>query len=281
MRVDTQVHVVSPDRERYPVDPPPMDVPPWFDRFGRSAEDLAAEMQANGIDRAVLVQGYSAYRYDNRYTADAAAADPERFASACIVDLEHDPVADARYWVLERGARAIRLFLQLGDGRWVDSAAADRLFDTLASLGAVAQAAVTAEQLPGVLRAARRHRHVPVLVDHCGFPDLSGGPGYPRARALFELSDAPNVFLKLSAHVFDRAREAGLAPRDVTGALVGAFGAERIMWASDLTVQSRSYAELLADADAACAGLCERERNLVLGEAASALWWPATRTSAS
>jgi len=46
------------------------------------------------------------------------------------------------------------------------------------------------------------------------------------------------------------------------------------MWASDLTVHDRSYAELIGEAEAACAELTEAQRMLVLGDAAAALWWP-------
>lgn len=274
MRIDTQVHVVSPDRDRYPLDPPPMGVPRWFERSARSAEELVVEMDGAGVDRAVLVQAFSAYRYDNRYTADAACANPDRFACACIVDLDKEPLADLRYWVAERGARAIRLFLQLGDGRWLDEPASDPVLDELAARGVIAQVAVTAPQLPGVMRAARRHGDLSVLVDHCGFPDLSGGPGYPEARPLFELADAPNVHVKLSTQVWAQARRDGASPRAFTEAIVGAFGAPRVMWASDLTVHGRPYAELVAEAHEACAGLRWRERDQVLGDSAAALWWP-------
>src|SRR5213076_709644 len=121
VRVDTQVHVVSRDQVQYPLNPPAMDVPRWFERYGRTVDELLDEMDAVGVDRAVLVQGFSAYQYDNRYTADSAAAHPDRLACACIVDVEHDAVEKVRYWVRDRGARAIRFFLQLGDGAWLES----------------------------------------------------------------------------------------------------------------------------------------------------------------
>jgi predicted TIM-barrel fold metal-dependent hydrolase len=273
MRIDTQVHVVSRDHERYPLDPPDMDVPRWFEHHPRTADEVLAEMDAAGVDRAVLVQGFSAYQYDNRYTADAAAARPDRFASACIVDVHADPVRMIRHWVSDRGARAIRLFLQLGDDGWLDGPDCDAVFDTLEELGAIAQAAVVADQLAGVARAAARHPGLTVLVDHCGFPDFSGGPSYPNARHLFMLAAVPNVHLKLSAHVFQLAETAGTTARAVTDGIVEAFGAARVMWASDFTVYDRPYAEWLRQAELACAGLTASDRDLVLGEAAAAVWW--------
>lgn len=273
MLIDAQVHVVSRDRDRYPVDPPPVEGTPWFEQYGRSAEDLLAEMDQLGIDRTVLVQAYSAYRFDSRYTADSAARS-ERFVCSCGVDVDDDPVKAARYWVSERSARGIRLFLHLSDPAWLDSPASDVLFDELEALGVVAQLLARPLHLPGVLRAAKRHPGLAVLVDHCAYPDLSGGPGYPNATGLFDLSDAGNVRLKLSTHVFGLAREAGVALGAITEDLVGAFGAGRIMWASDLTVQPRPYAAVLGDAEEACAGLSGADRAQVMGEVALRMWWP-------
>lgn len=274
MRVDTQVHVVSRDHVRYPLDPPEMGVPRWFEQHGRTAEELLREMDDAGIDRAVLVQGFSVYQYDNRYTVDSAERWPDRFASACIVDLRADAIAQIRHWVRHRGARAIRLFLQLGGDEWLRSPACDEVFVELRALGVIAQAAIVDAQLPALLAVAQHYPDVPVVVDHCGFPDFSGGDEYPNAASLFALTGAPNISVKLSTHVFDLATRAGVAPRAVTNRIVEAFGPDRVMWASDLTVSERTYTELLATAEEACADLSVEDRDLVLGGTAFRMWWP-------
>ncbi|MEO8698197.1 MAG: amidohydrolase family protein, partial [Acidimicrobiales bacterium] len=185
-----------------------------------------------------------------------------------------DPLQRARYWVGERGARAIRFFLQLdSDAGWLDSRACDEVFAELQRQGAIAQTALVADQLPALHRAAMRHPELPFLLDHCGFSDFSGGSEFPNARALFGLAATPNVHVKVSNHVWHLASSAGAQPRSVTRALVDAFGGSRIMWASDLTVHDRSYADLIGEAEAACADLTEAQRLLVLGDAARALWW--------
>jgi L-fuconolactonase len=273
MVIDAQVHVVSPDHDRYPLDPTRSGGPGWFDLYGRSVEELLAEMDAVGIDRTVLVQAYSAYRFDSRYTADSAALSP-RFVCTCAVNFEGDTTKEARYWVSERSARGIRLFLNVAPPDWLDSPACDTLLDELEALGAVAQVLGRAENLPGLLRAARRHPGLAMLVDHCAYPDLSGGAGYPNATGLFALADAGNVHIKLSTQVFGLARDAGVPLPALATDLVGAFGAGRVMWASDLTTQPRSYADVLGDATEACADLTGEDRALVMGGSAAAMWWP-------
>src|SRR5438552_17777757 len=109
MGVDTQAHVVSGDQERYPLNPPGTEAAAfiasrWFDAPALAVEDLLGRMDATGIDRAVLVQAFSAYQYDNRYTADAAAAHRDRLASACIIDVDTEPVKMIQHWGSDRGA---------------------------------------------------------------------------------------------------------------------------------------------------------------------------------
>jgi L-fuconolactonase len=279
MRVDSQAHVVSPDQDAYPLNPPEVDplgtaATRWFDTPGLAVEDLIRRMDSTGIDRAVLVQAFSSYQYDNRYTADAAAAHPHRMASSCIIDLEDNPAKMVRYWVGERGARAIRLFLRNVTSDWLVQARSDEVFVELRRLGAMAQVVGMDADLPLLLQAAERHPKLPFLLDHCGMPDLSGGPSYPNATNLFDLAEAPNVSVKLSTHVFTHAREGGSTAQEITRRIVDVFGAARVMWASDYTVSRLTYGDCVAEADQACAGLLAADRELVLGGAAAALWWP-------
>jgi predicted TIM-barrel fold metal-dependent hydrolase len=278
MRVDTQAHVVSGDQETYPLDPPELDPlgtakSRWFDAPALAVEDLLARMDSTGIDRAVLVQAFSSYQYDNRYTADAAEAHRDRLASSCIVDLEHDVLRMIGYWIDERGARAIRLFLRNVGPTWLLDPTSDAVLDEIGRKRAIAQVVGLDDDLPGLLDAAMRHPDLPFLLDHCGLPDLSGGPDYPNAGNLFALAAAPNISVKLSAHVFRHAKEGGSTAAAVTHRLVDTFGAARVMWASDYSVLGLVYADCVAEADEACAGLSARDRDLVLGESANAMWW--------
>jgi predicted TIM-barrel fold metal-dependent hydrolase len=279
MRIDTQAHVVSGDHDTYPLNPP--DIDPmgtarsrWFDAPRLAVEDLLQRMDDTGIDRAVLVQAFSCYQYDNSYTADAAAAHPDRLASSCIIDLEHDAIKMVQHWIGERGARAIRLFLRNAAPNWLLQPGSDEVFDEIARLGAIAQVVGLDADLPRVLQAATRRPDIPFLLDHCGMPDLSGGPSYPNATNLFALSDAPNVSVKLSSHVFAHAKAGGSTAAEITHRLVDTFGASRVMWASDYSVLGLVYADCVAEAEQACADLAPGDRDLVLGDAANAMWWP-------
>src|SRR5436305_15203719 len=113
MIVDTHVHVVSNDQDMYPRD---VLIQPDAGNAaigqglttgspGEWVQDMTGEMLLSlnrqaGIDRTILVQAYSAYKYDNSYTADCAAKYPQHFTSVCILDpCESDAADQSSYWV--------------------------------------------------------------------------------------------------------------------------------------------------------------------------------------
>ena len=91
--IDTHVHVVAEDREAYPLNPAGLPGA-WYLEAPYSVEAFTDCMDAAGVAKAILVQPVGAYSFDNRYTADAAASYPQRFASACCIDVNGaDPAA--------------------------------------------------------------------------------------------------------------------------------------------------------------------------------------------
>ena len=51
-----------------------------------TAELLIKRMDDASVDRAVVVQAFMAHAYDNRYTADSVARNPDRCVGVCVVD---------------------------------------------------------------------------------------------------------------------------------------------------------------------------------------------------
>ena len=135
----------------------------------------------------------------------------------------------------------------------------------------------------GFARAARAFPALKLIVDHCGIFSnamrASIGGGLPRRDdagqlALFgeicRLADFPNVALKWghASGMFDQPAWPGETLWPILRGALDAFGAERVMWASDYSVNQRgeSWAELLFGVRA-CPLLSEAERALVLGGA--------------
>ena len=107
MIVDTHVHIWEIS-DTYPIGP---TAPTWNsypDETG-TAEELLADMDAEGVDWTVLVQT-SWSTWDNGYIADSVVRYPDRFVGHGLIDPQDlDNAEQVRYWIRERGLVGFRL----------------------------------------------------------------------------------------------------------------------------------------------------------------------------
>lgn len=281
--VDSHTHVVSPDEARYPLTPYGLDQgvgterkqAAWFRDVPVSGEALLAHMDQAGVGAALLVQGVGAYSYDSAYALDAARLAPRRFASVVCVDpLAAGAPATLRTLVEERGARGVRLFTVTSpESTWLDEDAGVALWEEARRLRIPVVVTILSRQIAKLANALRRFDDVPVALDHCGFPDLRGGPPYERASALADLAAFPNLRLKVTTHVLRLAEKDPAGPAAFVEHLAATFGAARLAWGSDFSqTHDRSYVDMVRLAQSACAGLGDSDRAHFLGGTALALW---------
>jgi L-fuconolactonase len=271
MIVDTHVHVVARDEARYPLRPSGVGSD-WYRKHPVTVEEYAVIATAAGVDRSVLVQAYGAYGTDNGYVVDAVAVAADRFVSVGIVDPE-DPAADRTLRDLaERpGFSGVRLFaIGASPPAWLDDSTTDPLWAVAIERDLRIVVALLPPDLPRLRRRLEQFPGAPVVLDHCGFPDLGGGPPFPRAATLFALAEFEHLHLKVTSHLLE---DAGAGARDLMVMLVDAFGAERLVWGSDYPqTHDRSYAELVELGRDACAQLTDADRDLIMGANALRLW---------
>ena len=283
MIIDSHVHVIAPNETRYPLAPAGLDQgigaqrrrADWFREIPVSAESLLEQMRGAGVERAILVQPMGAYSYDNSYAADSARAYPDQFVSVAIVDVAHDDAVERlRYWVNDRGVRGVRLFTVTSpEGTWLDEPAGLRVWEEAARLEIPVVVTILARQLGKLQNALRNFPELPVVLDHCGFPDLRGGAPYAKAAGLFELAPFRNLRLKITSHVLKQVEADPGGPNGLVATLKDHFGADRLMWGSDYSqTHDRSYAELVNLAQRAAAQLTEPERALFLARTTLAMW---------
>jgi predicted TIM-barrel fold metal-dependent hydrolase len=275
MIVDTHVHVIADDVTRYPLRPSGVGSE-WFREHPVSAEQFAATAIAAGVERAVLVQAFGAYGTDNDYVVDAAAGVPDRFVSVGIVDPEDpDAVATLRALAARPGFSGIRLFaIGASPPTWLDDPATDPLWAAAAELDLRVVVALLPPDLGRLRRRLEHFPEMPVVLDHCGFPDLSGGPPYAGAAELLALAGFAPLHLKLTSHLLETAdAEGDDSGQELVELLVRTFGAARLVWGSDYPqTHDRSYAELVDLGRSGCARLSGADRELVMGANALALW---------
>lgn len=304
MIFDTHAHVLSADREAYPFGTLRGGAAPPVSPIVFPVEELIQQMDACGVDHACLVQRATLYGYDNRYALSAAARFPGRLAPVVVLDgQEPGAAAKLAHLAAERRLAGVRLVaptLTADDTAWLDSepvldlwAAASRLH---LPVTVILYRLNNAAGRSALLRVARRFRELPILVDHVGLPHSStpekkwgeaqgldysipGGPDFGIAEHLTELGALPHVFFKVTDINFDRLAEAHLDGAGFVRVLADAFGAERLLWGSDVGQSPAPYSAKVARLRQAAQRLTEAERSAFLGGTAARLYGAALRES--
>ena len=277
MLIDTHVHVVAEDQTHYPFAPAAGfqagSLRPWHHETPVSTEQLLDTIAGAGVDRAIVVQPFSAYGYDNAYHADSAARHADRLVGVCAVDpLAADAPARLAYWVRERGMQGLRLTTNR-EGVQLDDPRSAPLWEQVQALGIPVCVLTTPAHLPAVRTMAARFPGVPVALDHVG--GVGAGAGRPAAvlESLLDLAALPNVYLKVSTVNLAPLAAAGEAGQELWRRIVGRYGAQRLLWGSNYPVsQEGSYADMVALGRQSLPFLSATERDWFLGETALALW---------
>jgi L-fuconolactonase len=294
--VDAHLHVFSDDPARYPYDGRWGMIP----KEPTPVEELIACMDANGVDKAVMVQG-AAYLYDNRYMAACRARFSDRLAAVALLDPRAPGAADRleEFWERDR-IQGFRLYpIRDEDASWLHEASQDGVWARAGKLGVPLIAFIGMPQLPHLGRIAERHPETAVLIDHLGQPDrasdwanpprrnrppLRGGARAcggtlcdwpePSLRELLDLTRLPNVSVKVSATP-PWGRETRPDPRvaPLMRRVYEAFGAHRLLWSCGLPRRDPAvYAQGIALMERATPNLSNDERALVMGGTAMKLY---------
>jgi L-fuconolactonase len=297
MIFDTHAHVLSPDRETYPYGTLRGGASPPVSPVVFPVEELVRQMDACGIAHACLVQRATLYGYDNRYALNAAARFADRLAPVVVLDAQEPDSAQklTRLAAEQRlaGLRLVAPTLTATDTAWLDSAPVLDLWAAAATLRlpitVILYRLNNAAGRGALLRVARRFPELPILVDHVGLPhastpekkwgeahghdySLPTGPDFGVTEHLAELGALPHVHFKVTDINFDRLEEAHLSAAHFVRVLADAFGADRLLWGSDVGQSPAPYAEKVARLQQAAQFLNETERSVFFGGTAQRLY---------
>jgi predicted TIM-barrel fold metal-dependent hydrolase len=279
--IDSHAHLISADAGRYPPSPLSGTLDDNALDNPVTAERLIELLDANGVERALAVQRAHIYGFHNDYVCDAAAQYPERLRALCMVDALADDISETvRYWMRERGSVGIRLTEphKGADSSWFASPAAMRAWETVAELGGSVRLHFYRWNREAALRALqpvlKSFPDTPVVLDH--FSNIigeSGAPEYGVDEPLLALVDQPNVYLLYSMINLGKLASLDLPAAPVVARVVAAFGAQRVMWGSDVAQSKGEYAHMIALAKASVASLTSAEQQQVLHGTANAVYW--------
>lgn len=246
--VDAHAHVWTPDREAYPLSDgfTPADMrPPSF-----TAEELLATCRPLGVSRVVLIQ-MSFYGSDNRYMLDSMARHPGTFAGVAIVDHERAGVAGRMRDLAARGVRGFRLSASPEKAAaWDRRGGVGEMWTCGADENLAMCLLADPESLPIIGRWCADHPRTPVVIDHFARIGMRGQIDRGQLDRLLALARHPLVHVKTSAfYALGRKQP----PYGDLGGMIrelrDAFGARRLLWATDCPYQAgegHGYAASLA-----------------------------------
>jgi predicted TIM-barrel fold metal-dependent hydrolase len=234
--IDAHVHVWTPDTAKYPLAAgyTRADMkPPSF-----TPEQLFEHCRPEGVSRIVLIQ-MSYYQFDNGYMLDVIAAHPGVFSGVAIVD-EHAPGVGGRMRALrEKGVRGFRVYPgRNGVDAWIGSPGMAEMWKTAADADMSICPLINSDALPAIEKMCGRFPRTSVVIDH--FARLGAGGTVPRAGldSLLRLAAHKHVHVKTSAfYAFGSKKPPYLDLGPMIRELRDAYGAPRLMWASDCPYQ--------------------------------------------
>jgi predicted TIM-barrel fold metal-dependent hydrolase len=272
---DAQVHLWEAERPERPW-PKPQARPPHRPN-GFSAEEMLAEMDAAGVDRAIIVPPTWAGE-SNDWALEMAARYPKRFAVVGRFDAK---APDARQqlagWLQHKHMLGVRMSFHVKPFvDWLSDGSLDWFWAECDRLALPSMALV-----PGIVGRLRpvlaRHPELRILIPHMGCPlDIRGAAAFAGIEDLLDLARYPNVTVMVSsAPCFSNQPYPFADLHPYLRRIYDVYGPRRMLWGADLSRLTSSYSECLDLFRHALDFLSNDDKEWILGRALSeALNWP-------
>jgi predicted TIM-barrel fold metal-dependent hydrolase len=270
--VDTHAHIYHDDENEYP-----KIEQPFRPQIGvGTIEHLRKDVAQAGVERVVLVQTGSAYRWDNRLVGDVAAANSEWTVGVCNLDpAALQSVDKLEELVRDYNIKGLRLE-PAGDLGFYHQGTV-RLWEKVRELEAVVCAHIQSQHLGELAQLLESYPQVPVVLDHCAYPKGAEGVQSETAVEVAKLARFPQLYGKLTFGVTGSDQEYPFADtQPLIRHFIKAFGPQRCMWGSDFPcehwLKKATYSQHLALFKEGL-GLSQMEQEAILQEAPLKLWF--------
>ena len=273
--VDTHVHVISDDDRKYPkILSGPPGQPKWPSLTG---EALIQAMDENGVDRALTVQGYWTYEFDNSYAIDMALKYPKRFESVVVLDPRKPETPDhLSDLVKKQNVKGLRV-MRLAEDIYRDPKSAPTWKRVEELKIPLVLGKIDPPQIADLKAILDTYPDTLITLDHSwGSPALEKlDPPYDYFKPLMELARYPKLFLKVCPNLSHDLQHRKADPRPFWSMLVEHFGADRLMWGSNYPAHWHLHGKIkerLAIMRSDLAFLGKKEQEWIFGESALRLW---------
>lgn len=268
---DSHAHLVADDQVRYPRNPmqraadAPYRAPGVIGKPGGhhgpnpvnevpDAQRMLQWMKEENVDGIVAVQKRMIYRYDNSYILDSSDKYPDLFSAVVILDAEDAGTpALVRRTTRENGLAGVRLFggrKPDGSMPWLNSPNALKTWDVAQELGLVMDLEVLSEggggpSIPAIIELTRMYPDIRLVLDHLLEPEMEEGEHFGLDERYETLAGVKNIYFKFTSINLDICREAGIPAERVLRRAADMFGADHLMWGSDIGTSSGTYKDMV------------------------------------
>ena len=291
---DSHAHLISDDDQRYPRKPyvlkrkPGSPAPVLRPPFGPgtvgvpggmhgpspvnekpTAEQMHGWMAEENVVGIAAVQKGMIYSTDNSYIVDAADLFPDEMRAIIIIDPFEEKTLPMIRELAKRGIVGVRYFPVNVEDKvaWISSPEAVAVWALADELGLIVDFEGPPYEgeamIPVIEKLADRFPKTSVVLDHLFMPDVAQ-PDFGIGSQFDGYAARPNISLKWTSLSMDVIREQGFAPEEVLRRAVDFYGADKIMWGSDIGTSSGTYKEMVQRAIDSTALLNEDERAKVL-----------------
>ncbi len=272
--IDAHVHVWTPDTEKYPLAPgyTREDMkPPSF-----TPEQLFAHSRPEGVRRIVLIQ-MSFYGFDNSYMLDSMKRFPGVFGGVGVVDWTAARPDDDMAKLAREGVRGFRVYPKDAPlESWIETEPFKRMFAFARDHDLAICPLIDPRALPSLSRMCAKHPKTRVVIDHFCRIGLDGQIRDADVDALCKMAQYPEVRVKTSAfYALGKKRPPHDDLEPMIRRLHGAYGAKRLMWASDCpyAVDNEQYRDAISLVRDGCPWLKKDEREWLLRKTAEKVFF--------
>jgi L-fuconolactonase len=274
--IDTHCHVVSPDRDRYPLAPIGGKQSDWSSERPTTPEQLLAAMDSAGVSKAVVVQASTAYGHDSSYLADSLARFPQRVTGVFSLDpLQADALKKMDHW-MGRGMTGMRVFTtgstMPGQQTWLDDERAFPVWEKAGREGLPIAVQMTTDGIPLLLKIVERFPDTKFLLDHLARVTITDGPPYAKAEGIFDLAQYPSIYMKITSRTVEHSQSGQATPETFFPKLVSVFGAHRLMWGSNFPAHDDTLSNILKETLHALGALQQDDLAMILAGTAETLY---------
>ena len=289
---DSHAHLVSDDPVRYPRNPmsmshheglKPANYPFVAGTVGipggqhgpspvnekPTAEQLHGWMGEENVAGIAAVQKGMIYRTDNSYIVDASELFPNEMRAVIIVDPQAPETPQMIRDLAPRNVVGIRFFgVGVKDKSvWLSAPESVKVWALADELGLIVDIEAPSQGgevlIPVIESMADRYPNMPIVLDHIFLPDVTA-PNFGIGSNFDGFAARKNIYVKWTSLSMDVTREKGIAPEKVLRRAVDFFGADKVMWGSDIGTSSGTYKEMVARALDSTKLLNDAERRAVL-----------------